>query len=68
MSKYKPEEELVDFLDQVLTYNAKGRLKPYEGLIHPYFKDLPKHKEVTDKIPHLFNFKDLISKTNQKDI
>ena len=68
LGKYEPEEELIDLLDRMLTYNAKGRLEPYEGLTHPYFKDLPTYREQVDKIPHLFQFKDLDNHKNSAAI
>ena len=35
--KYEPENELVDIISRMLTYDSKERLKPFEGLKHPYF-------------------------------
>lgn len=45
LHKYEPEKELIDLIQRMLTYDTKSRLKPIEGLRHPYFEDLPSYIE-----------------------
>lgn len=55
------EPLLIDFLEKLLTYSPRKRLKPFEALAHPYFDDLRAQKltingrEFTD----LFNFNEV---------
>ncbi len=37
LHKYEPEKDLIDIIERMLTYDTKSRLKPIEGLKHPYF-------------------------------
>jgi serine/threonine protein kinase len=68
LRKYKPEETLVDFLGRILTYDAKGRLTPFEGLTHPYFSDLPSYSEELERLPALLQFGDLHNYRNSKEV
>lgn len=68
LRKYEPEKELVDIIARMLTYDVKGRLKPLEGLKHPYFSDLPSLREYVEQLPQLFYFKDLENQHNGREI
>lgn len=68
LRKYQPEEELVDLISRMLTYDAKNRLRPLDALKHAYFRDLAECKEYCQRLPLLFYFKDLENEKNGKDI
>ena len=48
----------MDFISKMFVYNPKTRLKPLEGLLHPFFDDLrSKNVKINGRtVPDLFNF------------
>lgn len=40
LKRYKPEPLFVDLISKILVFEVEQRLKPWEVLMHPYFKDL----------------------------
>jgi len=48
----------VDFISKMLVYPPKERLKPVEGLLHPYFDDIRKEGFAIPNVqlPDMFDF------------
>lgn len=48
----------MDFISKMLVYPPKERLKPVEGLLHPYFDDIRKEGFVIPNVqlPDMFDF------------
>lgn len=55
-------------ISRMLTYDAKGRLKPLAALRHDYFRDLVDYKHCLERLPSLFYFKDLENQKNGEEI
>jgi serine/threonine protein kinase len=49
LKKFDPEPELINLISQVLVYDVKKRLSPFQILKHPYFVSLsnPEYKKYT---------------------
>lgn len=51
--------EAIDLVDKLLTYVPDNRIKPFEGMAHPFFDELRDQKTVMPNgraLPELFNF------------